>query len=196
MQYKHRKVDVTALSQGIDEKQKSFQLQRAENYVHQMSANTLCSNMLLQPNKVQGFQQQQQQQHDFSLHKVNEYSIWLLFHLSSNRICTREHKKKETEKKERASLNSHTHLQVKLCRGQSVSSSGGGSGGRCPWQVPRSGAGGGRGPLERGMGMGSAEGGRHRGISLLPHLLLHLEEKQRNTGVSERKRRVILLDTQ
>lgn len=32
------------------------------------------------------------------------------------------------------------------------------------------------------MGMGSAEGGPHRGISLLPHLLLHLKEKQRDTG--------------
>lgn len=109
----------------------------------------------------------------------------------------REHKKEETiEEKHwrrvRASLNGRTHLQVRSCRGQSVSSSGGGSGGRCPWQVPRSGAGGGRDPLERGKGTGSAGGGRRRGISLLP---LHLEEKQRNTGVSERKGRVILLDT-
>ncbi len=86
----------------------------------------------------------------------------------------------------RASINGHTHLQVRLCRGQSVSSSGGGSGGGCQWQVPVSGAGGGRGPLERGMGMGSAAGGRHRGICLLP---LHLEDKQRNRGFSDRRGR-------
>lgn len=109
---------------------------------------------------------------------------------------TRKKKQRTNTPRERASLNCYTHLQGKMCRGRTVSSSRGGSGGRCLWPVPGSGVGGGRGLLERGMEMRSAEGGRHRAISLLPHLLLHLEEKQTNTGVSERKRGVILLDSQ
>lgn len=57
------------------------------------------------------------------------------------RSAPREHKKKGTEEEKNpqhrrrvgASLNGHTHLQVRLCRGRSVSSSGGESGGGCLW---------------------------------------------------------------
>lgn len=58
-------------------------------------------------------------------------------------------------------------------------SSRGGSGDKCPRLVPGSGAGGGRGPLERAKATVSAVGDPRRGICLLPHLLLHLQEKQK-----------------
>lgn len=47
------------------------------------------------------------------------------------RSAPRDLKKEEAEK-ENIGLEPHTHLQVRSCRGQSESSSGGGSGGRCP----------------------------------------------------------------
>lgn len=91
-------------------------------------------------------------------------------------------RKKETE----AVKSEPSHLQVGSCRGQSGSSSAGGSGGKRPWRPPGSGAVGGRGPPQRGRGTGtgtgSAGGGRRRGISLLS---LHLQETKSNSEVSQ-----------